>query len=151
MNTCPLARGYGIHRQRAPCAAKLSLRELTAWAARAGWDRRPPLISHSRATALRSRSPTFAKRPRLDRPAREYEVGFKGGDKFLFANEFNGRIRAKAGIASFRHSGARPISAFTRVFNALWARARNPDAHNERETGVGFTRLRACPGMTAME
>ena len=48
--TWRLASLYGLGLQ-GPGAAKLSQRDLTAWAARAGWDRRPPLISHSRATA----------------------------------------------------------------------------------------------------
>ena len=67
------------------------------------------------------------------------------GIDFLFANDFSGRIRAKAGIASFRHSGTRASAdpesilpvvimdsgfaghsasfrAFTPVFDGLWTR-----------------------------
>jgi hypothetical protein len=40
------------------------------------------------------------------------------------------------------HSGA-PLSAFTRVFDALWARTRNPDANSEFSSGFRARRQSA--------
>src|SRR5262249_43346132 len=49
-------------------------------------------------------------------------------------------------MLSFR-GGAK--SAFTRVFDALWRRARNPDAHSKLFSGFRARLLRSRPGMTA--
>jgi len=56
-----------------------------------------------------------------------------------------GQLRALAVAGDARLA---PISAFTRVFDALWARTRNPEARAEFASGFRIAALRAASGMT---
>ncbi len=95
MNACPLAREYGVHHQVSPYP-KQSWQELTAWAASLGCA---CCTLDQPATAHRSRLTTPAKRPRMDRPAWEYEAVRKGGDKFSRIFIFACRAFIPPGIA----------------------------------------------------
>jgi hypothetical protein len=99
--------------------------------------RSAPLISHSRTTALPSRSPTFAKRPRSDGHGREYEGAPRDGDKFFAIYFFDRAGLIPTGIvrdlllsplAAFRAAviaGRLLLRIHGRLRNA-WGAPRNP-------------------------
>ena len=57
--------------------------------------------------------------PSIEQSAINMGADSGAGIDFLFANDFNGRIRAKAGIVRFRHSGTR-ASAIRNPYSRWW-------------------------------